>query len=82
MFCRNQARTTTCGERGTVRVYEGSTQRGRTEASSAPARRRTAGAGLRRKRPSRNAHVRCSKPHESRFCVLVKRITLHNIISS
>ena len=66
MFSRSEERTTTSGERGTVRAYEGSTQRGRTEASSAPARRRTAGAGLRRKRPSRNAHVRCCKPHKGR----------------
>ena len=71
MFSRSQARTTTGAERGTVRIHEGSTQRGRTEASSAPARRRTAGAGLRRKRISRNAHVRCSKPHEGKCCVLL-----------
>ena len=63
MVCRSQERTTTSFKRGTVRVHEGSTQRGRTEASSTPARRRTAGARLRRKRPSRNALVRCSKPH-------------------
>ena len=38
VFRRSETRATTGGERGTVRIHEGSTQRGRTEASTAPPR--------------------------------------------
>ena len=80
MFCRSQPRPAAGGERGTVRTHEGSTQRSRTEASSAPSGRCAVDGGLWRQRSTRIVHI-CRSQHHERKSLLVMScshcITLH-----